>query len=185
MSNTLKRVTASEATTEQIADYIEFNGIDLTTQTRRDRDHLLAIIASAKLADPIVVRPAEALAPQVSMAGEEYLRQEFDLENERWIRVQIGLDEKSKSKKRSIVPLIYHTDSVWVPRGVDVVLRERFVRVLKDAKATTVSQDNLDGKFSDAQIIEVFPYPHQVLQILGRCADGEPKGLPEDVRLIR
>ena len=181
----LIEIHASKATAEQLADYLEINGIDLDDKSRADRSTLLQLHATSKFPAVIKVREPQPAVPMSNLMGAEQRFEDlYDPEDERWIRIIFNPDEYSTDKHGAIF-IGENTDFIYVSRGKDYCIRERYVRNLKDAKEIRTVQDDPTGKFSQAKRVEMDRHPHRVLQILGRVSDGPPVGLPDSVQLIR
>ena len=182
----LIEIPADKATAEQLSDYLEINGIDLDDKSRSNRTTLLELHATSKFPAVIKVRDMQPVLPaaQNLMGAEQRFEDPYDPDDERWIRIFFNPDEHADDKHAAIF-IGENTDFVYVARGKDLCIRERFVRNLKDAKEIRVVQDNTTGKFSSAKRVAMDRHPHRVLQILGRVSDGPPLGLPDSVQLIR
>ena len=181
----LIEIAANKATAEQLADYLEINGIDLDATSRSDRNTLLHLHGSSKFPAVIKVREMQPALPATNLMGaEQRFEESYDPEDERWIRIMFNPDEHSTDKHGAIF-IGENTDFIYVSRGKDYCIRERFVRNLKDAKEIRTVQDDPNSKFSQAKRVPMDRHPHRVLQILGRIKDGPPVGLPDSVQLIR
>ena len=181
----LIEIDAKKATAEQLADYLEINGIEIDIASRSKRSVLLDLHSSSKLPGVIKVRDAQPVIPVANIMGaEQRFEEDYKPEDERWIRLIFNPDEHAVDKHAAIF-IGENTDFVYVARGKDICIRERFVRNLKDAKEIRVVQDDPNGKFSQAKRVPMDRHPHRVLQILGRVSDGPPVGLPDSVQLIR
>ena len=179
----LIEIHADKATDEQLADYLEINGIDLDDKSRSDRNTLLQLHKTSKFPAVIKVREMQPVVTTF-MGAEQRFEEQYDPNDERWIRIIFNPDEYAADKHAAIF-IGENTDFVYVARGKDVCIRERYVRNLKDAKEIRVVQDDPTGKFSMAKRVPMDRHPHRVLQILGRVCDGPPIGLPESVQLIQ
>ena len=181
----LIEVAAEKATAEQLADYLEINGIEVDDTSRANRDVLLALHKSSKLPGILKVREVSPVMPAANIMGaEQRFEEPYNPEDERWIRIIFNPDEHADDKHAAIF-IGENTDFLYVARGKDLCIRERYVRNLKDAKEIRVVQDDPNGKFSQAKRVPMDRHPHRVLQILGRVSDGPPVGLPESVQLVR
>ena len=181
----LIEIQAKKATAEQLADYLEISGIDLDDKSRSDRNTLLQLHASSKFPAVIKVHDREPAQPATNLMGaEQRFDDPYDPEDERWIRIMFNPDEHSTDKHGAIF-IGENTDFIYVSRGKDYCIRERFVRNLKDAKEIRTVQDDPNSKFSQAKRVPMDRHPHRVLQVLGRVKDGPPVGLHESVQLIR
>ena len=181
----LVEVVAEKATAEQLADYLEINGIEVDDNSRANRSVLLALHKSSKLPAVLKVREVSPVMPTTNLMGaEQRFEEAYDPEDERWIRLIFNPDEHADDKHAAIF-IGENTDFLYVARGKDLCIRERYVRNLKDAKEIRVVQDDPNSKFSQAKRVPMDRHPHRVLQILGRVSDGPPVGLPESVQLVR
>ena len=181
----LIEIDAKKATAEQLADYLEINGIDLDAASRVDRKLLLHLHGSSKFPAVIKVREMQPAVATVNLMGaEQRFEEQYDPDDERWIRIVFNPDEYSSDKHGAIF-IGENTDFIYVSRGKDYCIRERYVRNLKDAKEIRTVQDDPTGKFSQAKRVAMDRHPHRVLQILGRVSDGPPSGLPDSVQLLQ
>ena len=180
----LIEIQVEKATVEQLADYLEINGIDLDSKSRSDRNTLLQLHATSKFPAVIKVRDVKPEMMVNLMGAEQRFDEQYDPDDERWIRIMFNPDEHANDKHATIF-IGENTDFIYVERGKDLCIRERYVRNLKDAKEIRVVQDNPDTKFSQAKRVSMDRHPHRVLQILGLVSDGPPVGLPDSVQLIR
>ena len=181
----LIEIQATKATDEQLADYLEINGIVLDDTSRADRTTLLQLHKTSKFPAVLKVRELQPVLPVANLMGaEQRFEEQYDPTDERWIRIIFSPDEHSSDKHGAIF-IGENTDFIYVSRGKDYCIRERFVRNLKDAKEIRTVQDNPTGKFSQSKRVPMDRHPHRVLQILGRVCDGPPVGLPESVQLLQ
>ena len=179
----LLEIPAKDATVEQLADYLEINGLDLDDKSRSNRDTLLQLHATSKFPAVIKVRKMEPVSANL-MGAEQRFEEEYNPSDERWIRLIFSPDEHSSDKNGTIF-IGENTDFIYITRGKDLCIRERYVRNLKDAKEIRTVQDDPTGKFSKAKRVAMDRHPHRVLQVLGLVADGPPVGLPESVQLVQ
>ena len=185
----MKQIAAQDATAKQLADYIGAHDIEIAASQRRSKKDLLELLKSAKLGDPILVADSTPGSEHQQTSDElaERFAEPMDDKNERWCRIRFAPDNHGQDKE-SIIPICHNTDLIWVQRNKDVVIRERFLRVVCDAVEHRVSQTGGDGssqKFSEAQHYTEQRYPFTFMGFCGLVSDGPPDGLPETVHIIQ
>ena len=182
----LKRKPAVDATKGELSEFLSLH--ELSPAPSSTKADLLELLKTAQLGDTILVsnEPAVAADPFMTENLDEMFLQEFIIENERFMRIRLQEDTNGEDKDSS-VPVIYDTDRVFLPRQRDIVIRERFVRVLNDAKQMHTTQSQGDGsqKFSAAKKHTSHRHPFTFMGVVGRVADGIPPNLPPTTIVIR
>ena len=182
------QVDLQAATTKQLETFLRIAGVDVPTNYVGDMANLLELHNSARLPDTLFIPDTMPALPASTPAQglDEMFAEELTDETERWMRIRLGPDLYGQDKA-SIVPVSHKTLNVWLPRNQDVVLRERFVRVLHDARERRMRQSVGDGtmKFSEGEWYEEHRHPFSLVGVLGLVRDGLPTDLPKGVALIR
>ena len=186
MSVKLLRKAAKDATLGELVIFIELHGIDVPASLRSQKLELISLMKSANLPDPITVAADGDEPVRVSDDLGNLFETEFSDETERWVRIRLARDIHAEDEG-SAVPVIYKHDRVFLPRLRDIVVRERFVRVLNDAKEGRVKQAAGDGtqKFSEATKYFEERAPFTFLGTCGLVSQGPPTGLPATVHVIQ
>ena len=182
------QVALESATAPQLEMFLRIAGLDVPRQYRGDLASLLQLHRSSRLPDTLYL-PDTSLSPAspASVKGlDELFTEELTDDGERWIRIRIGGDLHGEDKN-SIVPVSCGNKTVWLPRNKDMVVRERFVRVLNDARERRLRQASGDGsdKFSDGEYYEEHRHPFSLVGVLGFVKDGQPTDLPPGVEIVR
>ena len=181
------QVELTEATPQQVATFLRIAGVEVPPALAGDLSNLLELHRTARLPDTLFLpdtMPSVASSPAQGI--DEMFAEELTDETERWMRIRLGPDMYGEDKA-SIVPVSHKTLNVWLPRNQDVVLRERFVRVLHDARERRMRQAVGDGtmKFSEGEWYYEHRHPFSLVGVLGLVRDGLPTDLPVGVALIR
>ena len=171
---------AKDATCEELAEFLEFHGVAAPESIRGDKAELLDMLQRSRLPDRIIVSAvgdSPALQPSEDLS--QFFIEPFDDTRERWCRIRIARDIHAEDEG-SAVPVIHRTDLVFLPRNKDIVIRERFLRVLNDAKETRKRQEITDGfstggHFSSARAYVEERAPLQFFGTVGLVKDGPPK----------
>ena len=183
----LQKRPAAEATARQLVEYLELNGIDVPAAIRSEKDELVQLVETAKLPDPIFVSE-EVQQVEASVDGlSDLFSRDFTEEAEHWCRIRLAADQHAEDKG-SAVPVIHGNDVVFLPRMKDLVVRERFLRVLNDARELRVVQaagDGMSEKFSEARKVMEFRAPFTFLGTYGLVSEGSPQNVPDGVQVIR
>ena len=173
----LQKIAVAEATAAQLTEFLLLHGINVPRRIRENREELVALHARGKMPDPIYA--SEDSPPETgseTFSGEDLLNKPFDIENEKWVAAKISPDSQGKNT-HSAVFLAVNGQRVRLRRGIITVFRERFYRVLANAKETRYSQATQDGvptKFADAIETQVERFPHQFMGVKGLVKDGPP-----------
>ena len=182
------QVELAEANAQQVATFLRIAGIEIPQHYVGDLPNLLELHRSARLPDTLFLPDTMPAVPSSTPAQglDEMFATELTDETERWMRIRLGPDMYGEDKS-SIVPVSHKTLTVWLPRNQDVVLRERFVRVLHDARERRMRQAVGDGtmKFSEGEWYDEHRHPFSLIGVLGLVRDGQPTDLPTGVVLVR
>ena len=173
----LNKIAVKESTAAQLTEFLLLHGIPVSRNIRNNREELVSLHSQAKLPDPIYA--SEENAPETgseAFSGEDMVSTPFDPKNEKWVMAKIAPDSLGKNT-HSAVFLAINGQRVRLRRGIVTVFRERFYRVLVNAKETRYSQATQDGrptKFSESMETQIERLPHQFLGIKGLVKDGPP-----------
>ena len=187
----LQRIPRDEATIEQLIEFIEISNLEITSQSsKRSREDLYALMDTAQIGrEGIVI--SSVLAP-ASVDTEDLLdREDWDEGKERWGLIRLQLDEKAKDDggdRLSAVFVGVNEESIYLPRALRILVRERFIHNLMNAVVMKKVQggENAEGKamkFSEAKVVPTQTYPMNFYGWKGYVRDGVPKGLPPDVKV--
>lgn len=182
----LKTKKVEDATAAELYEFLLLNGVEVKPYQKTRKADLLELHKLSNLPNPIYV--AEATGdPSVPASSDltDLFSRPFDASQERWCRVRL-LADKYGEDKQSVQTVIHKSDIIHLPRGKDVVIRERFLRVIHDAKEIRYDQAVSDGtgKFSEAVAVEEERVPLSFRGTLGLVADGLPQNVPEGVQVI-
>ena len=182
------QIALESATAPQLETFLRIAGLEVPQQFHGDLANLLELHRSSKLPDTLYLPDdLPSLATSASDKGiDELFAEELTDGTERWIRIRLSGDMYGEDKN-SIVPVACGNSTVWLPRNKDIVVRERFVRVLNDARERRMRQASGDGsdKFSDGEHYEEHRHPFTMVSVLGLVAAGYPTDLPPGVETIR
>ena len=182
MKSTIRRVDLKEATNEELLNFSADAGVE-GVKPRMKRDQVIDLLTVAGYGAGIFVGAAPAqLAPHPPHLADT---DEFDPENERWARVKFQLSDGSNSETPIFVSI--NQDFAHLPRGVDLVIRERFyhhIRICKEIRR----EQRLDHKgplssYRDHEVKEVERYPLTFSGFCGYVKDGPPD-VGSDVQVI-
>ena len=181
------QVAVETATAPQLETFLRIAGLDVPPQFKGDLANLLELHRSSKLPDTLYLPDdVPSSASPASVKGlDELFTEELTNATERWIRIRLGGDLYGEDKN-SIVPISCGNSSIWLPRNKDIVVRERFVRVLNDSRERRMRQANGDGsgKFSEGEHYEEHRHPFSLVAVLGLVTAGKPTDLPHGVEVI-
>lgn len=182
----LRQIPVGDATANQLRAYLEASGVPVSRSQQRDKTAMRQLHDNAVLGDNIWVsdepRAATPIRPDDMTSR---FADDFDLDDERWCRLNLQADQNSKNRD-SVVPVIHKNISLFLPRMKDIVIRERFLRVLDMAVERRVTQaTDTEGRMSlNAQQVTLeHRYPFHFLGFYGKVSDGPPEGIPDDVQV--
>ena len=186
----LQKLPLDDATLDQLIEFAEVAGIDVTDQMKLESGvgSLRAVVATAGYHTGIYVasRPVTLDAPP--MIPGQALDDIFDPENERWIKFMITPDESGEeAMSHGCVFVSVNNDWAHVPRGETVVMRELLFRSLQ-VKERRWKQDHA----ASGQMIHkrrtskmVDRYPMTVYGAVGYVNDGPPEMQPGELLIAR
>ena len=179
----IERKASADATTKELAEYLSLHGVEVPAKLRGSKSEMIELITKANLPDPIIVASKQSQPPIGQTLTDD---SEYDSENERWCRVRVGADPLAADGKESVQPVINGDQIIWLKRNSDVVFRERFLVVLKDAVETRKAESTGDEvtRLAEAADYQVARVPHTLVGFYGRVADGPPAELPPGVSVI-
>ncbi len=175
MNPKMRQVAIGDATDKELLKFAT-EGAGLQVKPRAKREELIDFLKTAGHTHWItIVEAAPSLMPGTQAPADT---DEFDPENERWARVKFHL----AAGQNGLVPVFVSVNEIfaYLPRGVDLVIRERFYRVIRDCRELHYEQQtNADGeavgRFRDHQVKEVERYPLTFLGWLGYVKNGPPE----------
>lgn len=178
----LKKIPIEEATYQQLLEYADLENLELSPNERRSRDKIAARLqVSGAAAGGITVFNSDS---QLGFKPGEKI--EWDENREKWVRIRIQLDQ-GESKDAPVFCQV-NDDTVYVPRGKDVVVRQRFVRMLQNSIEERVNQRFNSKGLVDKEVgderVQVERYPHSIHSFHGFVDEGPPTGVPEGCVVI-
>ena len=182
----LQTKKVEDATAVELYEFLLLNGVEVRPYQKSRKADLVEFHKLSNLPDPIYVAEIAADAAEPASSDlTDLFSQPFNAERERWCRVRL-LADKYGEDKQSVQTVIHKSDIIHLPRGRDIVIRERFLRVINDAKEIRYDQAVADGtgKFSEAIAVEEERVPLSFLGTLGRVSEGMPQNVPEGVIVI-
>ncbi len=93
-----------------------------------------------------------------------------------WFLIRIHNDKNLNGKSKNVpVPVQFNDDKGYIPRGVPVWVRGRFIDSLNDAQEWHTIQSDPTQRFSEsADRQQQARYPYTVIAVGGLVADGPP-----------
>ena len=177
----IKKVPMEEASSEQIYEFLLVSGIDNIPESQKnDRGALIGYLETAQLAKGGVYVADESWNPKQPVSNTEI--GEYDPENEHWVRIRFS-PMNNAGKADSLVFASVNGEWVRLPRGKDIVVRERFWRVISECIETRTKQSP-GTQLSEAVKIQTERYPHQFFGFCGLVKDGPPIGIPKTSAVI-
>ncbi len=177
MNAKMRQVAIGDATDEELLKFAT-EGAGLQVKPRAKREELIDFLKTAGHTHWItIVEAAPTLMPATQGPADT---DEFDPENERWAEVNFQL--AAGQNKRIPVFVSVNEDHAYLPRGVRIVIRERFYRTIVECKETHYAQNASDEgamkRWSDSERQEVERYPLTFLGWRGYVKDGPPEAGP-------
>ncbi len=186
----LEMIPVAEATDQQIVEFLEALNIPVSDKKRGNRSALMAVMESAQVGQQgiFVANPVRTTVPDSGV--HDFLSAEWDEDNETWVHLRILPDVRGGDETSPVYASINY-DKIHMPRGVDIVVRERWVRNLNQAhegRTIQFSGSEADAgttkKLAEAKRTEVQKYPFTFYGTLGRVKDGPPKKVPAGAKVF-
>ena len=177
MNAKMRQVAIGDATDEELLKFAA-EGAGLQVKPRAKREELIDFLKTAGHTHWItIVEAAPGLAPETQGPADT---DEFDPENERWAEVNFQL--AAGQNKHIPVFVSVNEDHAYLPRGVRIVIRERFYRTIVECKETHYAQNVSDEggmkRWNDSERQEVERYPLTFLGWRGYVKNGPPEAGP-------
>ena len=99
----------------------------------------------------------------------------------------MGDDPYGEDGRESTQHVSHGTDTIWLKRNRDYIIRERFARVLRDAQERRVKQTGDDTSVTRLAASETYlvpRVPHTFVGCYGFVSDGPPEDVPAGVEVI-
>ena len=97
-------------------------------------------------------------------------------EDERWFLIRIHNDKNLNGKSKNVpVPVKFNDDLGYIPRGVPVWVRGRFVDSLNDAVEWHTTQSDPSKRYAESADRQMQKrYPYETLAVAGLVDEGPP-----------
>lgn len=155
-----RKVPLDEATDAELASFAMLSlGLEIGPKDKREQ--ILAKIRTTYTADFLVVPKATDLRERPRDLTASVRPAENGVEEDDEIHVLIHADQKDSSP----VWLAVNGIGLWVPRGVKVWLKRRYVNVLEQAEQFVYPEYDVNlngglGGLSDPRVVKLYPFSY-------------------------
>ena len=174
------RVPLEEAAAKDVFDHLVSHGIPVDTSIMDDKNALLSQMTLARIPTDFVYVEKKLDTPASRHSIEDPHSSPYDPANERWCLIRILPDQRSgRGGQKTPVFVGVNGQSYYVPRGVPVLLKEKFYSQILNCIERRVDQGkdehgNTVGSFEEARVYHEERYVHSFLGFMGLVRDGMP-----------